>query len=789
MGKPPIRPPAGANSAAEKLRARVTIEEAMDLLHLTRSELLRLVNGTPAGAVLTRSRLRGQIDAGGAAFLDDAGRVHFVRYVRWLARQADLPAAEAADYLEQKRRQAARNRAATKAAQDIAPIPDVADWPRRERALASPRVFCETYAPRAFRWPWSDAHLRALEILEDVARNGGLFAYLMFRGGGKTTLARWVTWWILLANLARSIVGISGSEEKAKKQLLKPVKVAVLENRLLLADFPEAVYPLWCLENSSKRQQQQHCNNHLTHVTWEPARIDFPWLSDEDLPASFAARGAEPAARGAVYAVAGLDGEIRGEQKELPDGTVLRPTLALLDDPQTRRSARSSTMTDHRLELVESDVRYLAGPDQTISCVAMCTKIVANDLSSRLADPDKCPDWESQTTKFLTRFPDNLRLWDEYWQLRRGRGAVGRRESNAFYKRHRADMDAGAAVSWEHAYDRRTELSAVQHAMNLWLARPTSFFAELQNDPQSEQLRDDVLTAAQVAGKTTGRRRGVVPAACPCVTAFIDVHDRLLFWAAVAWQQDLTGHVVDYGGFPEQTRRWYTLRRANPTLTQRYRGRSVEAAITAGLRELVAALLAREWPRAGGGVIRVGRLLVDMGYKPEIVEAVKHAVGGETMWLSKGVGLKAAHKPMSEYRRRAGTRHGCHWYVPNIRGTREFPHVAVDVNYWKSWVHAALAAPAGEAGGLSLFGRKAAEHELLAEHVANSEAWVDVTARGRTVREWSPKPGKPDNHWLDCLVGCAAAASQRGCAAPGQQAGAQRGRKRYTQADLDRRGR
>ena len=78
------------------------------------------------------------------------------------------------------------------------------------------------------------------------------------------------------------------------------------------------------------------------------------------------------------------------------------------------------------------------------------------------------------------------------------------------------------------------------------------------------------------------------------------------------------------------------------------------------------------------------------------------------------------------------------------------------------------------------------DHGLFAEHIARSEHWVEVTGPYGTVREWSPLPTKPDNHWLDCMVGCAAAASMCGIktagdALPGRE------RKRYTQADLRRR--
>jgi hypothetical protein len=38
---------------------------------------------------------------------------------------------------------------------------------------------------------------------------------------------------------------------------------------------------------------------------------------------------------------------------------------------------------------------------------------------------------------------------------------------------------------------------------------------------------------------------------------------------------------------------------------------------------------------------------------------------------------------------------------------------------------------------------------------------VTTSGRGRTLEEWKQRPDHPDNHWFDCLVGCAAGASIR----------------------------
>jgi len=67
----------------------------------------------------------------------------------------------------------------------------------------------------------------------------------------------------------------------------------------------------------------------------------------------------------------------------------------------------------------------------------------------------------------------------------------------------------------------------------------------------------------------------------------------------------------------------------------------------------------------------------------------------------------------------------------------------------------------GDPGCLSIFGRKAVQHRLFAEHVT-AEYRVRTEGRGRTVDEWKLPAHKPDNHWFDCVVGCAAAASMQG---------------------------
>ena len=122
--------------------------------------------------------------------------------------------------------------------------------------------------------------------------------------------------------------------------------------------------------------------------------------------------------------------------------------------------------------------------------------------------------------------------------------------------------------------------------------------------------------------------------------------------------------------------------------------------------------------------------------------------------------------PSHEYKRKHGDRVGHNWRIPNVQGKRAVRHVVFDTNYWKSFCHARLVVPMGDRGCLSLFGDNPDLHRLFAEHIT-AEYRVKTEGRGRTVDEWKLRVAAVDNHWLDCLVGCAVGASIMGAILPG----------------------
>ena len=661
--------------------------------------------------------------------------------------------ASKSDYERRKEKARARSSLESRTGRDIGDIPPVVNSKRKAIARSSFRAFCESYFPQRFTLSWSEDHLRVIAKIEGSVLHGGLVAMAMPRGSGKTTLCECAVLWSIL-NGEHPFIFLIGSCEDHALSMLDNLKAELMHNNLLLEDFPEAVYAIRCLENQSRRCVGQLHHGKATHISWNADQIILPTI-----PGSRASA--------AIIRVAGLTGNLRGAVHTRPDGKRLRPTLVILDDPQTDQSARSPSQCAYRESILAGAVLGLAGPGKKISGIMPCTVIRPNDMADCILDRDKHPQWQGERTKMVYEFPPNEKLWDGYANIRAEglRNDRGIEDATAFYRKHRKEMDEGANVAWPERFN-HDEISAVQNAMNLRLQDEFAFFAEYQNEPlppENSSPTDLNLSADDIAGKANGRKRGEVPTGSNHVVMFVDVQQKLLYYTVVAWSDDFTGHVLDYGTYPDQKREYFTLRAAKNTLAKKSPRAGLEGSIYAGLSALTEDCMSREWTRDDGAQLHVDRCLIDAnwGNSTDVVyQFCRESRFAGSVTPSHGRYVGASSIPMSEYRRKRGDRVGHNWRVPNVQGKRAVRHVVYDTNYWKSFVHARLAVAMGDSGCLTLFGKPSA-HRLFVDHLM-SEYRVATEGRGRTVDEWKIRPERSDNHWFDCLVGCAVAASMQG---------------------------
>ncbi len=691
--------------------------------------------------------------------IGDGRYVDLLRYVAWLVqiRHTPKPQPEGDPYETMKQRARARNIALAIAGRDIGDLPDVSNPDRKARAASDFRYFCDSYFPLTFHLSWSPDHLRVIAKIEQAVLRGGLFAMAMPRGSGKTTICECACIWSVLYG-HREFVCLIGSDEGHAMDMLESIKMELDGNDLLLEDFPEVVYPIQCLDGIANRCNGQLYKGDRTHIGWTAREVVLPTI-----PGSVASA--------AIIKVAGITGRIRGMKYKRADGQTVRPTLVVLDDPQTDESARSLSQCATRESILAGAVLGLAGPGKKISGIMPCTVIRPSDMADNILNRDKHPEWNGERTKMVYAFPTNEKLWQRYAEIRADslRAEHAGEEATEFYRTNRAAMDEGSMIAWPERFN-HDELSAIQHAINLKLQDEAAFFAEYQNEPlPAEAAQDDELTADQIASKLNRMPRGSVPVGCNHLTMFVDVQASLLFFVIAAWEDDFTGYVLDYGAFPDQKRPYFTLRDARHTLTTATKASGLEGAIYAGLEQLTRSLLSRDWHRDDGASIRIDRCLVDAnwGSSTDIVyQFCRQSTHAGIVMPSHGRFVGASSQPFSEYKRRPGDRVGLNWRTPNVQGKRAVRHIVFDTNFWKSFVHARLAVTMGDRGCLSLFGDNPDHHRLIAEHLT-SEYRVKTEGRGRTVDEWKLRPERGDNHWLDCLVGCAVAASMQGAVLTG----------------------
>lgn len=735
----------------------------IDPRRLRPADLLRLVNsaGTgDGGAALTESQLRRHRNQAGYAIADPRSpqRIDLFRYAAWLTLEHLAPRAETVSYEEQKARQAERNADAVRSAQEIGELPAVADPERKADACRSFRGFCEAYFPDVFYLPWSPDHDKVIAKIERAVLNGGLFAVAMPRGSGKTVLMQMACLWSALTGATPFVCLIAASADRAK-DLLENIKVWFETNPRLEADFPEVCYPIKALERITNRQKGQKYRGEPTRIEWASDKIVLPTI-----PGSKSS--------GVVISCSGMKGsDIRGQNHARADGQVVRPALVMVDDPQTTESAWSPSQSQRREAILAGDVLGMAGPSKKIAGLMACTVIRPDDMADRLLDRDKHPEWQGERTKMVYSFPTDEKLWAKYAELRAdslrndGDGA----EATAFYREHRDAMDVGAVVAWPNRFN-DDEVSAVQHAMNLKLRDEAAFFAEYQNEPIVETEGEEMLTPEAIASKLNGYPPRAIPIGCNHLTMFIDVQQKVLYWMTCGFEDDFTGYVLDYGTWPDQKRSpgsYFTLGDVRQTLARAKPGAGLEGQIYHGLERLTAEALPRVYRREDGAEMRIDRCMIDAnwGQSTDVVyQFCRQSEHASVLLPAHGKYVGASSLPFSEYRRKRGDRIGFHWRIPNTGaggGRRQVRHVLVDTNYWKSFVHARLAVAMGDPGCLSLFGRDVNRHRLLADHLT-AEFRIKTMARERVVDEWKLRATRPDNHWFDCLVGCAVAASIQG---------------------------
>lgn len=635
-----------------------------------------------------------------------------------------------------------RERKAAKraAGRDISLLPP-SDVARRRACLDDPFEFMRSYFSWIFWQPFTAARKAMVESIIHAARYSGDFAVADKRGGGKSGIALFTTFWLDLRNEVTLPIFIGKNQTGAEGDLSN-LKQAIVESPSFSDDFPEICTPIIALEDWASAARKQTVNGYHTKIGWEKDCLFLPTVPQEALPTGWPM--SEPSvALGQGFAVVGIDGKIRGFKRRNT-----RPGFAVIDDIDDRESAKSEIQTADNRKAIDNDTIGLAGSGKRTSRVMLCTTLNEKCVAAIYT---ALPSWRGQRFRAIVTMPARTDLRDEYMEMRKNRAKddPDARVANAFYLENLDEIERGGVV--DNPYDfvskpaadgQPLEVSAMQHYFNLiadtnW----ESFLCEFQNDPPpDESVQQLVLSSYHIQNNClSGVERRHVPAGTVAITIGGDVQKLGLHYVVIAWDDRGVGCIIDYDFFEFQTK-----------------GKDAadcEILILEGLFAWYEALQENPFIGEGGEAMWADRVLVDMGWKEQSwndqpVQLFCSQVGFSSFMPSKG---------MSPYNRPKPARHlviGDNWHWDATAWT-----LYMNSDHWKLKVHEGFLLERGEEGpapgSLLLFDppqidgrRNKTFHMSYAKHVL-AETWETRFTPGfkgsRTGWWKSPKP----NHYFD----------------------------------------
>ena len=614
-------------------------------------------------------------------------------------------------------------------------LPKVVDMDRRERCLADPERFLKTYFRKRFWLDFGKHHRGMMDSIIDIAEHGGRQAIAAPRSSGKSEITKALLVYIVFKGLCRFPV-IGAATAKYARRIYNDFRAKIATNPLLADDFPEICWPVRALEGAPQRAGRQHIAGNLTNIVW----TTNDYLRFADVEGSIYG--------GVKLTYFGLDAAIRGINI---DGD--RPDFLLIDDPETKESAKSLPQIESLEELFDADIDGLAGQDDKLGLVVLTTIQNPYCFSAKITDPKKKPAYNGMRFGMIEQWPDRMDLWEEYIALRHADQVAGDKHGRTaikFYLDNRDAMDAGVLMLTNHfkkhvVKGEQLVFSAIQQAFNRIADTSLSAYrSEFQNDPEpEEEISTNALTAAKVQARVCRTQRRQIETGVDFTTMGIDIGKYASHWVDTSFTQDAIGTVTDYGVM-ETT-----------GLTGSSDDKSIQRAICEALEVFFEEIQKRERPP--------DLVLVDSGtYTDAVYKACRDA--GRPFFPSKGWPASKFKMPVVP---ETTSKRAVYPYLETYASYQFAKQVwlyNISGEYWKEWlqdcflVSSYAADGSREPGSLALFdpGSDRRLHLSFSQHVVAEQLRL-IPVQGKDYkREWYQH--SRNNHWLDALaLACAAA--------------------------------
>jgi len=440
-----------------------------------------------------------------------------------------------------------------------------------------------------------------------------------------------------------------------------------------------------------------------------------------------------PDSIGAI-AVRSAQGDAKGLNAPLADGSIIRPDFVLFDDAQDPNRAGNPAAVAETVDRLENIFLGMAGPQKRLKAAAACTVEREGDVSChwlnhagwktvRVSRVKTWPGGESGGDWPMKPNAVQRQSWDEWWGIHNTDGPV---KARAYFKKNRKLLCDGMTVSWTHRFDKDHDVCALDAAMrDYYNMGPDVFSRAQQNAPIKRGVTLYNLNADIICSRVSDLQPGQVPAWSRLRVAATDINPSYgLTWGILAFGQDQTGAVLGYGVH--------------------------EMSVQPGATEAEAARATYE------ALIVHGRNLAALSCRPEtwIIDAGGTAFDVVIRFCAESIrlcGLQAI----------PATGRGARNYRPfgkSLLGKpREQCHMAVDLkgrkwiawhaDYWREQAQKAWTGSVGAPGSCSL---PVGNHREFADQICREQLAGKAEVGGMMMWNWHTQPGRHD--YGDCMA-------------------------------------
>jgi len=597
-------------------------------------------------------------------------------------------------------------------------LPAVEDPDRRKRLEKNTEKWLLHYMPNAFPSPFSDGHKELIKNVITAAKTGVGVVTAQPRGEGKTTCLRGCSMFLVVKKIVRFPVLVGWKHSDAKSGFKAWLNI-LCDSKEFAADYPEYCAPFI----------------HSTHATalknlcWGESGGEF---AGEKIGASVDSEVkiiTFPNSIGAI-AARSAQGDAKGLNVILKDGTVLRPDFMIFDDAQDPKRAHKSEAVKETVDIIENVFMGMGGRRKRLVSAMACTIEAEHDVSCYFLNKR---DWKSTIVSRVKVWPDGSsggtwdsekdcktrRYWDDWRELLVDEG---KEKAAEFFKANRKMMTGKMQTSWKHGFDPDKDVCDIDAAMSEWYKLGEDVFSRAQqNNPITRGVDVYTLTPEIVMSRVLERKPYELPEWTQFVIAATDINPAYaLTSGVVAFGKDQSAAVTWYGKFEKAP-----LPISKNLSEAQYHIAVYEALVRHG-REIAAnPCKPKYWIiDAGGAQSKPVKKLAEVSLD----------LLGLNVIVSYGRAGKAFKQSLSKK-----TKSGEEWFEGRERREK---WLIWNTDYWREVAQRSFTCETGSPGGTTIF--KSHSHREFAEHICRKKLEAKGMIGSQMMWSWRVDPGKDD---------------------------------------------